>query len=434
MARTLCSFSVLPCDIFSFLLQLDITRTHTPSKKMELSSSCLSRFFGHRQRIACLAILFMVGSFSMYMFEQRRLMNYSRAPDLQWIQRVLSTPSILIRNDSDADPLRNDNSLECREMLSTYETNRKQIPFGSTFCQNSFMILRRCVNSDEVGSYSQLPNYFLRGNNSNETVNDEEYVKAHIAFVHLPKSGGTSVERFLLSSIGASYLNYAITHCNNFAVGARALATNLDSPMFFYSKRSYGLHNFNQSSRKFAYITWFRHPVDRFVSAYYYIKRSKVNFHRFYDQFILTTSNLAESLVKSRETQVQEFDNYLVRLLQFGSFPEIDESFEDCCGCTMNVPVIEEKHYLVAKDNLNKMAFIGLLDEFKLSQDMLGYILGKPRLSDGVQINTNPHKTIITDFERSEIERRNYWDLKLYKEAVSIFSKQKQQYLMKAQL
>ncbi|XP_077867779.1 uncharacterized protein LOC144357311 [Saccoglossus kowalevskii] len=394
-------------------------------------SLCLSRFFGHRLRIACLAILFMVGSFSMYVytFEEPRLMDFSRAPDLQWIQSGLSNPSILLRNDSDADPLRNDNSMECREMLSTYETNRKQIPFWSTFCQNSFRILRSCIKSSKVGSYSQLPNYFLRGNNSNETVNDEEYVKAHIAFVHLPKSGGTSVERFLLSSIGASYLNYEITRCNDFAVGARALATNLDSPMFFYSKRSYGLHNFNQSPRKFAYITWFRHPVDRFVSAYYYIKRFTVHIHRFYYPFILKTSSLTESLVK-----IQEFDNYLVRLLQFGSFPEIDESFEDCCGCTMNVPVIEEKHYLVARDNLKNMAFIGLVDEFKLSQDMLGYIFGKPPLSDGVQINTNPHKAKITDFERNEIERRNYWDLKLYKEAVSIFSKQKQQYLMKAQL
>ena len=84
--------------------------------------------------------------------------------------------------------------------------------------------------------------------------------------------------------------------------------------------------------------------------------------------------------------------------------------FEDCCGSATDAPTapeITEKHYLAAKRNLeSNMAFIGLTEEFKISQDMVCYMLGIPIRNSDVHVNANPHPRNITDWDRQEIKRR----------------------------
>ncbi|XP_077979513.1 heparan-sulfate 6-O-sulfotransferase 3-like [Glandiceps talaboti] len=258
----------------------------------------------------------------------------------------------------------------------------------------------------------------------------EIYSKAHIGFVHLPKSGGTSVEN-LLKGIGRVEQT---SHCGNFFKGVKMLQANAHNKTLRYvfgSKRSYGLHKFNSGSRPFLYLTWLRDPVDKFVSAYYYVKKTAPYFHSLFKKYVKPAKDLTAFLKMTKNVRIQTFDNHFTRLLLFDDFPNIEASFEDCCGSTSsNVPELTEKHYLVAKRNLeSNMAFVGLTEEFKTSQDMVCYMLGLPIRESDVHVNANPHRVNITAWERQEIERRNIWDIKLYEDARLIFEEQREIYL-----
>ncbi|XP_070580268.1 heparan-sulfate 6-O-sulfotransferase 1-like [Ptychodera flava] len=316
------------------------------------------------------------------------------------------------------------------ELLDLYQQQRSGRSWS--FCADDFAILRKCMRSSELGT-TPLPNFFLR--NATTSSVDPLYTKASVAFVHLPKSGGTSVEEFLFPIVGQQGFSFGtqigVPHCSEFTKAAHVLSTSKNR-LFLYSKRTFGLHEFAPKDKPFMYVTWLREPVDRIVSAYYYIKKTRPMFHTMFMKYVVKSRNLTECLQKIGNDHFPEFDNNFVRLLQFGTFPDVDAAFEDCCGSAGElsaVPAVGEKHYLIARENLrNNLAFVGLLEEFKLSQDMLGYVLGKPALRTDVQVNTNPHKTVLTDFERREIERMNYWDIKLYQDAKEVFEQQKERY------
>ncbi|XP_077980686.1 uncharacterized protein LOC144435917 [Glandiceps talaboti] len=359
--------------------------------------------------------------------------DYSEAPDLRWVRDYARGSQNELGDYVEEDGTRQD----CTSRLDTYERQRNGAGnhIGWAFCEDTFEILTKCVKSSELYAHP-LPNFYLRDTHSD--VKDKAYSEAHVAFVHLPKSGGTSVEAFLLPIIANSgvfrfsWTQFGVAHCHEFADAALKLSQST-TRLLFYSKRTYGLHTFALQTRPFLYLTWLRDPIDRTVSAYYYIRKMHPTYHVLYDMYVRNSKNLTDFLIKTKNIRITEFDNHFVRLLQFGSYPDVDYSFEDCCGGELNpanVVEIREEHYLTAKKNLEKnFAFVGITEEFKLSQDMLSYVLGKPAKQAEVRVNTNHHKTVITEFERKELERRNYWDIKLYDDAIRIFEMQKRKYM-----
>ncbi|XP_070580270.1 heparan-sulfate 6-O-sulfotransferase 3-B-like [Ptychodera flava] len=372
----------------------------------------------------------------LILYKQRTVISifdhdFEQPPDLNWLRGHIRTASKVSRSDASVSQSGDLTHRECMELLDQYQQHRRGGRSWS-FCADDFEILRKCMRSPELGT-APLPNFFPR--NATTTIVDPLYSEASVAFVHLPKSGGTSVEEFLFPIVGQQGFFFStqigISHCSEFTKAAHILSKS-QNQLFLYSKRTYGLHEFTPKDKPFMYVTWLREPVDRIVSAYYYIKKTRPTFHTMYMKYVAKSRNLTGCLQRIGNDHFPEFDNCFVRLLQFGTFPDVDAAFEDCCGSAGElsaVPAVGEKHYLIARENLrNNMAFVGLLEEFKLSQDMLGYVLGKLALRTDVQVNTNPHKTQLTDFERREIERMNYWDIKLYQDAKEIFEQQKERY------
>ncbi|XP_077994475.1 uncharacterized protein LOC144448195 [Glandiceps talaboti] len=318
-------------------------------------------------------------------------------------------------------------------------------------CMDIFRSLRDCRASAGIFGRERppLPNFFTdvmamktRKSDEPNTVQGDEinikavqaiYTTANIGFVHLPKSGGTSVEKILKNFTRLSI----ISHCDRFVRSIKQIQTvSRDGSTIRYSfgsKRSYGIHNFNNARRHFLYFTWLRNPIEKFISAFYYIQKTKPYGHHLFKKYVKSANNLTDFLKSTTNVRIQTFNNHFTRLLLFDDYPDVEVGFEDCCGSAIEeskVPEITEKHYVAAKRNLGtKMAFVGLTEEFKTSQDMLCYMLGLPTRSSDVHVNANPHRVNITEWERQEIERRNIWDIKLYEHARQIFDKQKQIYL-----
>ncbi|XP_077868903.1 uncharacterized protein LOC144359840 [Saccoglossus kowalevskii] len=319
-------------------------------------------------------------------------------------------------------------TVDCKAILEA-------LVLGSNTCSRINDALRMYYSSSDAGR-EPLPNFYLN-KTASYAVNDCEYREANIVFVHLPKAGGTSVENILFQfkPNAGRIRKVALSHCIDFFKEAVKSKSNALQTLY-YSKRSYGIHNYLYPNRPVAYVTWFREPIARLISSYYYLKKTHCGSkHVVCKKYLMKSSSLTHYLKRTKRIRLQDMSNYMVRLLQFGDFPVIDDTFEDCCGSVSlsdasKIPIIGEKHYLVAKRNLEtKMAFIGLTEDFKTSQEMLAHMFGINQKTKLVHVNANAHNKKLTDYELSELRKRNKWDLKLYEDAKKIYEEQKQNYV-----
>ncbi|XP_077862632.1 uncharacterized protein LOC144344629 [Saccoglossus kowalevskii] len=298
-------------------------------------------------------------------------------------------------------------------------------------CKSLNKELRDIYNTSDAGR-KPLPNFYLSCNESAHS----QYRAANVIFTHLPKVGGTSVEKILLQITPKEGVlrKSSVAHCSQLykeCVNSR----NDSSQTVYYSKRTYGIHDYVFKYRPVAYVTWFREPIAKLVSSYYYLQKTHCGHaHPICKKFLQRTSSLTDFLKRSKRVHLQDMSNNMVRLLQFGDNPTIDDTFEDGHGAVhlseaYEIPDVEEKHYLVAKRNIEtNMAFIGLTEDFKTSQEMLSHIFGISQQNDTVHINANAHTEILTEYELNELRTRNKWDLKLYEDAKKIYQEQKENY------
>ena len=301
---------------------------------------------------------------------------------------------------------------------------------------------------------------------------DDKYQRAHIGFIHLPKTGGTSVESLLKRTVKGRYSG--VRKCAGFAAAAaynllsytepvkvtlqnailftmeeranrtaayRRVKTEATVRQVLTSKRNFGLHNFFsvKGSREFLYFVWFREPISKLLSLYHYLrspKGSKGAKGHVYSVVVANESNTLTQLVHHPHIRrVPQFNNHFVRLLTFGEFPELDSQFDDMpesiVSMNHSLPEIREEHYLAAKRNIaNKFALIGIMEEFAVSQQMLCFMLGVKCPQKPPRRNVNKHEEVpLGDKERKILEDLNYWDIRLYKDALGIFEKQKRNIL-----
>ena len=376
---------------------------------------------------------------------------------------------------------------ECEERWSRLpapfggkERKENTDPADFTSCGALFNMLRTCVvlATPDYG-LEPLPNYYIAADHREAAPSltsdgpsfDNKYRQAHIGFVHLPKTGGTSVESLLKRTVRGRYSG--VRNCAGFAAAAaynllsytepdkvtlqnailftmeeranrtaayRRVKTEATVRQVLTSKRNFGLHNFFsvKGSREFLYFVWFREPISKLLSFYHYLrspKGSKGAKGHVYSVVVARESNTLTQFVHHPHIRrVPQLNNHFVRLLTFGEFPELDSQFDDMpesiASTSHSLPEIKEEHYLAARRNIvNKVAFIGITEEFTLSQQMLCFMLGIKCPQKSVKVNVNKHKEVpLGDKERKILEDLNYWDIRLYKDALSIFEKQKKAY------
>ena len=109
-----------------------------------------------------------------------------------------------------------------------------------------------------------------------------------IIFLHIPRTGGSSLEAY----IGENYFKYQVLSGDNLK--------KLDSIEIDKRKKikivighfNFGIHqHFPQPS---TYITFFRNPVDRIISLFFYAKKNK--HHKFHKKIIEESLHLKDFL------------------------------------------------------------------------------------------------------------------------------------------
>ncbi|XP_075256516.1 uncharacterized protein LOC142348976 [Convolutriloba macropyga] len=423
------------------------------SKVLKQESGGIMAKFFHKSAIKFLLFLWIVSSFA-YLLLFRSLLNdkdaneFDKAEESNQIYPMEPTwssnhgPVNLTRslvNIWSCDDLEN----EIRDLTTSYSFGRGRkagMNKHTSYCLMMMESFQRCFgfvhNADN--SSHLLPNPFVTSNDrASFDQNALKYQSAHIYFVHVMKSSGTSIEGVLRKRARISrgklqqVLNYYCSHMLYFYKEAK---NHPDNRYISLDKRSYGLHKMIPNPGY--YITILRNPVDRFVSMYYYIKQHRYPIlldDQLFDD-VFKSKDLNDFLENTKNKQLPFFDNHSIRMFQFDRYPEVFSTFSG--GPDTYIPGVTEivkinqSHYEEALRNLRNCAFVGITERFDESQRMLEKMLGmESSRTLAINVNQNYDKKGITDEQRKLIEPRIVYDSKFYKEAKLIFRSQYDNYL-----
>lgn len=94
--------------------------------------------------------------------------------------------------------------------------------------------------------------------------------KLKLIYIHIPKTAGSSITKYLIKNDPESEISYQKTLPNSFFKNAQWLETNTHIPLQYYNMflSEYEVSNF----LKFSSV---RHPLDKLKSMYFYSKKHK---------------------------------------------------------------------------------------------------------------------------------------------------------------
>lgn len=213
-----------------------------------------------------------------------------------------------------------------------------------------------------------------------------------IIFLHMFKSGGTTVTACLHDHFGDQYhaiFNTSVTH-------PRHPLQMMKNARFVSGHDLYGIHKCLPNSCR--YITFLRDPVERIVSAYYNVREPRCSFHPLHKMF---TECSLESCLDIKEGLVpwSQWDNYQVRELV--GLSKADEY-------TMHEVDLER-----AKKNLDSFMFVGLTEQIDKQLPGLFRQLNIPYVPTP-RLNVTKEKPATIDNNiRSKIRSLNLLDYQL---------------------
>jgi hypothetical protein len=227
-----------------------------------------------------------------------------------------------------------------------------------------------------------------------------------LIFLHIPKAGGTTfhsiVERF-----------YQKEEIFDIEVDGDRLSTQefIDCPVetrnnikLLKGHMKFGLHAYF-GIEPFTYVTFLRNPAERIISHYYYILRKKDH----YLHNVVTAKKM--SLLDFALSDVsEELDNGQLRLLTNHHAINLN-----CCN---------EDVFNDAVTNLKtKFSAIGITEKFNESLILVKNKLNWPVYPYYRKLNVSGNKEEKVDQDIiTEIEKRNAFDVRLYKFALEKFN------------
>ena len=255
-----------------------------------------------------------------------------------------------------------------------------------------------------------------------------ERVKQKIGFVHLPRTGGTYLEGVLSSLMSEQeFINFFGTPTkpipNKLGIVERIAADqerqkcilkrpNWPTAKIFSGHFSLNIQSFLPKEYDYSYITMIRDPLTR---VYSFVKKVTTSggFRRqltsndinpigsdiFWENFIEYFNTDCKIGLSNHERN--GFSNYMTKV-----FSGYDLSKNDTA--------VDDSIYNLARDNLNKMKYIGVFENYKNSviEILKLFNLEYPRLTIRASANKDISNLKILDF----IQSINLYDVKLYKE------------------
>lgn len=213
-------------------------------------------------------------------------------------------------------------------------------------------------------------------------------------FVHLPRTGGTSISNTLLMQYGI----WATYRCDQIAPSVYKTRRHIDvsKPCVVMGHIPYGNHaQFGVASAQ--YFTMLREPCARLVSHYNYVKSNPK--HYLHEQ-VVSKKLTFESYVLGNISS--ELSNGMVRQLSghpaaWASNPDFDELYE------------------MALNNLDKFVAIGFVEDYFLSLMLFHNLLQWPRPSLVLRENQSQDKLVMSSEEiKNVVSVCNDKDILLY--------------------
>jgi hypothetical protein len=233
-------------------------------------------------------------------------------------------------------------------------------------------------------------------------------------FLHIPKTAGTSIRTWIMDVyretdwLPCHFLKelqqYSIDEVNNYHFFSGHLGNT------WYNLLSRPPHTF----------TWLRHPIQREISQYFYIKKMRktlldLPLNPFNEHYINAVNELSLSDLCQSSSHLGYYDNLQVRTLA-GLFPIINTDPVYC----------DDEILEIAKTKLLECFFFGVTELMDLSITLLVYYLGFPPKNFNFYLNKSKENDIHNQFTIQDLEKiqlANLYDQKLYDFALLTFEK-----------
>lgn len=236
-----------------------------------------------------------------------------------------------------------------------------------------------------------------------------------LCFIHIMKTAGSTLTplldaKFHLQAICPSpaYLE-EINPAAKPGLGVEAIADLMTTYSFIRGNFSY--REIAPYVKRPVYLTMIRHPIDRVISFYEYIKRIKEPPKRedtraAYEVLRDASSGSLLDFVCYPHPIVQEsVSNHQMRQLA----PAIDASLSD------------EEQFILAQKTLDSFAWVGVTERFQDSLFLLSYIFGWYPIVEYANLKVAPDRPQPTELDAETLDalmQCNQLDLKLYEQAL----------------
>ena len=223
-----------------------------------------------------------------------------------------------------------------------------------------------------------------------------------IIFTHIQKTAGVSfMERLVYPNLGEKDVLYRIGYKDFFSIKPHH--------KFARGHISYGLHKF--TLRPCRYITFLRHPIDRAISHYYFIRQCDPSISRHSRHEIVQNSTLSEYY------QIQRYKNEITKMIAGIELERlhrhVDSSLVD------NILLARAKYNLE-----HKYSCFGLQGQFEESIRLFKQLFGwenENRTELHKKTRKRPSVDEIDSRTRNILVDSHQLDLELYQHALRLF-------------
>ena len=234
---------------------------------------------------------------------------------------------------------------------------------------------------------------------------EEDMKNTHLIFLHIPRTGGTSLRQVLEISykniFTPVYCHFPTPYGNvvqpdvtvSMLKSSPLIKTN--PPQIYYGHMFFGIHTLLKGGYK--YFTCLRDPIERVISTYFYWKYT-------YPLREMVRDMSIDTFVRTYVTS--QTSNYQTRIL---------------AGVDPSTP-ISSHHLRIATQNIERyFTLVGTTERYGLYIRRLEKVLNT-RLRDRVkQINQAPRPTLVSETTYNLIYSLNLYDYDLYNYVVEKF-------------
>ena len=219
-----------------------------------------------------------------------------------------------------------------------------------------------------------------------------------IAFLHIPKTAGTSLNKIIELNCPTQYrYKFYPPHSVTAPPPIKSTRGVLSGHFYYgYADQFFDLCD---------HVTFLRDPVERVISHLHWTKRYHLDPKQItqteYTEWFKTNPDPFEFIEYSKQWY---FDNAMVRMLA-GVSP------------TLPFESVTREHYLLAKRNLEKFNFVGFQNSF--AQDLKQLCKQYDWVFFPIRLNADRHQNTVSAHSAAQIQDQNHWDIALYNFALS---------------